>query len=282
MNQKVDSYLQNIFKTKNYNHLFLHGPPGSGKKTLIYKALGVTRLTEYSYEKINYKKWSRHYFFHSMDINKNKKHFVELIKDILDTNIEQDNGTQNIVILSSDHLQEFILNFLRRFLETSTETSRFIFINTSCRGPIQAIRSRCLFIRVPYPSKDTYRIFIKKECKKQGITYKEEYLETRNMNVLMDKLLLENIGAEYIDNIENFCIYVKENINDYLKIQLALRNIIKEGHLCQDIIKRLSLYFNDSESIKIIADHDHKMCLGYRELIHMESLLYSLHLSSND
>ena len=52
MNTKVQTYLTKIFNTTNYNHLFIHGPSGCGKKTLLYNSLGTKNLTEYNYEKL--------------------------------------------------------------------------------------------------------------------------------------------------------------------------------------------------------------------------------------
>ena len=276
MNTKVQTYLTKIFNTTNYNHLFIHGPTGCGKKTLLYKSLGAKHLTEYNYEKLEYKKWDCNYFIHASNINKYKKHFISIVKDITETNIG--GSLQHICILNSDNLHHQILYFLRRFLETSTETTRFIFVSSSCRGPISAIRSRCMFIRVPYPPINEYRTFIMKYCKKHCVKFEEHYLSIQNISVSIDIIFLASIGAEYIDNVKKFCLFAKENIKNNNEVSVELHTIIKEGYSCQDIIKQYSLLCNDSKSIQILAKYDHLMCIGYRELIHMEALFYKLSL----
>ena len=275
MNLHLQEYINNIIKSNNYDHFLIHGAHGSGKKTLFKTALHVKNLVNYKFEKFIYKKEGSNYFFDSYYINIYRHDFLIFIKEICSTDFDY---KKHIFITNSEFIQPQIYEFLRRFLEVNCENNKFFFICCSIRGPIEAIKSRCLFIRVPYPDIKEYEIFIKKECRKIGIKYKKQFLKERNIQKMLDILLLESIGAEYIDNIQIFCKNIIDNIDNYTKIQELVREIVKNGFDCREIMKTFADYICNQEVYKLVTEHDHKLAMGYRELIHMEALFYDIHL----
>jgi hypothetical protein len=62
---------------------------------------------------------------------------------------------------------------------------------------------------------------------------------------MLDILLLESIGAEYIDNIDN-----------YSKIQELVREIVKNGFDCREIMKTFADYACKQEVYKLVTEHD--------------------------
>ena len=272
---KLQEHLNSIIKSNNYNHLLVHGPHGSGKKTLLKTAINIKRLINYEYEKFIYKKEGANYFFDSYYINKYKHDFLNFIKELCSTDFDY---KKHIILTNSEFIQPYIYNFLRRFLEVNCENNKFIFVCSSIRGPIEAIKSRCLFIRVGYPDIKDYEVFTKKECTKIGILYKPHFLKERNIQKMLDILLLESIGAEYVDNIQIFCKNIMDNIDNYSKIQELVREIVKNGFDCREIMKTFADYAYKQEVYKLVTEHDHKLAMGYRELIHMEALFYDIHL----
>ena len=263
--------LNNIIKTNNYNHFLVHGPHGSGKKTLFKTALNIRSLTNYEYDKFIYKKEGTNYFFDSYYINKYKHDFIIFIKELCSTDFDY---KKHIFITNSELIQPQIYEFLRRFLEINCENNKFIFVCCSIRGSIEAIKSRTLFIRVGYPDIKEYEVFTKKECKKIGVQYRPQFLKERNIQKMLDILLLESIGAEYVDNIQIFCKNIMDNIDNYSKIQELVREIVKNGFDCREIMKTFADYACKQEVYKLVTEHDHKLAMGYRELIHMEALFY--------
>jgi len=275
MNKHLQEHLHKYINSQNYNHLLVHGPHGSGKKTLLKSALNIRTLINYEYDKFIYKKEGPNYFFDSYYINKYKHDFLIFIKELCSTDFDY---KKHIILTNSEFIQPQIYEFLRRFLEVNCENNKFIFVCSSIRGPIEAIKSRTLFIRVPYPDIKDYEIFIKKECKKIGVKYRPQFLKERNIGKMLDILLLESIGAEYIDNIQNFCKNILDNIDNYSKIQELVREIVKNGFDCREIMKTFADYACTQDIYKLVTEHDHKLAMGYRELIHMEALFYDIHL----
>ena len=275
MHRRLHDQLNNIFNSTNYNHILLHGPKGSGKKYLIRKTLKISSLNNLEYDKLLYKKQNSVYFFDSYYINKYKKHFITFIKEICESDFDY---KKHIIITNTELIQPHIFNFLRRFLEVNCENNKFIFICNSLRGSLEAIRSRCINLRVPYPSQEEYALFIKGFCKKSGVEYRTSFLKEKDIGKLQDIILLEHIGAEYVDNVQDFCSDIMENIKDYPKIQELVRNIIKNGFDSREVMKTFADYVYRQDVYRLVAEHDYKLALGYRELIHMESLFYQVHL----
>ena len=276
MHHQLQNYINNIIDKGNYNHFLVHGPKGSGKKTLFKNALNIKNLYNFNYEKLQYKKYSNNYFFDSYYINKYKQHFIKFIKEICNSNINE--FIKHIFITNCEFIQRQIYDFLRKFLETGYDTNCFIFICSSSQGAIETIKSHCLFIRVPYPSNEEYYTFINQQCKISGIPFKKSFMNEKNIQKLLDIILLENIGAEYIDNIQLFCENVLDNIKDYKKIQELVQNIVKNGYNSREVMKFFGNYMCDIRIYKLVTEYDHKLALGYRELLHMEALFYQIHL----
>jgi len=275
MHTDLHKYINNIINSKNYNHFIVHGPHGSGKKHLFKKALNIKKCYNYEQDKLQYKKCDSNYFFDSYYINKYKKGFIKFIKEICDSDFDY---KKHIFITNSEFVQSQILDFLRKFMEMNCEYNKFIFICCSIRGPIGAIHSRCLFIRVPFPSPEEYLIFAKQQCKIAGVKFNPLFLKDKNIQKLQDIILLESIGADYNDNIATFCEDIMINIDDYPKIQELVKEIVKNGFDCREIMKTFADHLCRQDVYKLVTEYDYKLALGYRELIHMEALFYNIHL----
>ena len=77
---------------------------------------------------------------------------------------------------------------------------------------------------------------------------------------------------------KNKKVYGIDNIDNYSKIQELVREIVKNGFDCREIMKTFADYACKQEVYKLVTEHDHKLAMGYRELIHMEALFYDIHL----
>jgi len=276
LHYKLQQYINKILNSKNHPHLLIYGPEGSGKKYLLKNALKINNFNNYSYEKLEYKKNKTNYLFDSYNINKYKSIFKEIIHDICKSVIQ--NNIIHIFITNSEQLHSQILNFLRKFLEFNFEICRFIFFTNTLVGQFQPIKSRCLFIRVPYPPIEEYKKFIHHQCKNISISYENTFLDERNIQKMLDILLLRSIKADFNDNIDIFCKNILDNINDHKKINILVHNIIKNGYDSREVMKKFALYVHKQEIYKIIAKYDHLLAMGYRELVHMEALFYNIHL----
>ena len=276
MNTITHTKLKKFLVNENHTHIFMHGPRGCGKKTLLYNVLNIKNTHNKLYNKFNYSNFENFFIFDSRDINKNKEDFIKFSKELVKSNI---NDLRNyIIIKDSPDLQEVVLNFLRRFMEFNYATTVFIFIANSCRGRISAILSRCLFLRIPYPTNQEYEHYIKNECEKRETPSKEYYLTIKNIGLLSDRILLDSLKIEYIDNLNTFIKGVPVDILDYDTFKPKLHAIIKQGYTCTDILLEYIKICNNPNIINIVSEYEHNMKLGFRELIHLEALFYRIHI----
>jgi len=277
MHDKNLGFLKKHFEHENYNNLLVFGPPGSGKKTLIEKSLNIKSTTNKSFNNLQYKQTSNHYFLHSDHINRHKKDFNNFINDIVSSNINMV-CHKNIIISNSHKIHNNIFISLQKFIETSMYTTRFIFITNSCSGIMKVLMSKCNFIRIPYETEINYKQFITEQCKLYNTPYNDDFLKYKNIGTLIDAILLDSLGETYIEPISQFCCEVNKNISNFTVVKNLLHAIIKMGFNPSIIMSEYARTCNDPNIIPIIADHEQKSCNGYRELIYLESLFYNIHI----
>jgi replication factor C small subunit len=188
--------LKGFTKEKTLPNLLLWGPKGSGKTSLVY-ALAQELFGDY--ENLMHiecsdfidqrKKWlkedKRFKFFYD-DQKSAITIFKEMIKEY--AALSPLNEPFKLLYLSNaDVLPEYLQQALRRVMERSSKTCRFIFSTTKSTGVIPAIRSRSLNLRfAPLDKSDALDRLIKSIAEKEGITITECGLQTLKENARGD------------------------------------------------------------------------------------------------
>ena len=81
-----------------------------------------------------------------------------------------------IIIEDADHLGSIRQAYLRRMMESEAHTSRFIFTARTPSRIIDALRSRCLLLRIPSTSSDDLGVVLKRIAHEEGAVLAEGLL----------------------------------------------------------------------------------------------------------
>jgi len=239
-----------ISRYSNFQHLIIHGPPGSGKDYIINKILqkffgkANIELKDIEYTLMGYSnlkikimiKQSKNHIIIEPNSNGFDKYLIqEIIQDYSKSNmlniIKQSKNFKIIIINKIDNLSYYAQASLRRTLEKYSDTCKFILVSEQLSKIIEPLRSRCIMIRVPLPNNIT---IINKLL---YINHKEKF------NISFEKI---NDIANMCDNKINIAVWLLEMYNDNINYDINWETLIDK------IINLLILSINNNNKIHLI------------------------------
>jgi replication factor C subunit 3/5 len=172
----------------NFQHLIVYGPSGCGKEYLVNKLLekiygkNSVELKEVEYTVSGYSntktkimiKQSKHHIIIEPNSNGFDKYLIqEIIQDYAKSellNILKHRKLFKVVVINKiDNLSYYAQASLRRTMEKYSNTCKFILISDQLSKIIEPLRSRCLMIRVPLPSREQILETLLHICQKENI-----------------------------------------------------------------------------------------------------------------
>ena len=304
-------------------NIIFYGPQGSGKLTIVLSFLakifsinGKLNMSIYNRNNYNYnfeyqEKDSitiniiKNYYYFEIDADdygyNDKKILYSFIADISNSIDISHKRYKIIIIKNADKLSLGSQYTIKRIIENKYQSIRLIFLVQNINLLDNAIKSRCLMIRIPGPTKEDMYNLLDEIAKKENINIKEnqkqQILNMSGLNV--SKLLLlcqySFLNNQYEIPIDRLDAFIKDFINEIKtlnstdieiirnKIYILLLhntdiqeiyNIITDGIIkdIQDlnIIKKIlkaSVYYNQNCQI------------GYRNIYHLECyIIYIINL----
>ena len=175
INQKqIINGLSNLIRNPyEIPHLLFAGPAGVGKTTA---ALCIARelLGEY---------WQRD----TLELNASDERGIKMVRERvkefaavmkLSTSNNDDDKPYRIIILDeADEMTSEAQTALRRIIEDSSKTTRFIIICNYLSQIIEPIQSRCVVFHFTKLAKEDVIDYLKMICEKEGVKYEEKALE---------------------------------------------------------------------------------------------------------
>ncbi len=298
INQKeIIQGLKNLLKKSNeLPHLLFTGPAGIGKTTT---ALCLAR-------EILGQNWKRDTLeLNASDergikmVRERVKEFASIMKLSLDS-IENEKPFKIIILDEADEMTSDAQTALRRIIEDSSKTTRFIFICNYLSHIIEPIQSRCVVFRFSKVSAEDIVAHLKTICKKEEVKYDENALykiyEHTNGDLRHSINILQassTNGYVNIKNVQNAIgISGKSKIGEIIKLALdskfndarikLLELLYVYGVSETDFLK----YANDEiykldivdpyEISSIIAEYDYRLSNGAHPEIQLAAFLAQL------
>lgn len=172
--KQIINGLSNLIKNPyEIPHLLFAGPAGVGKTTA---ALCIARelLGEY---------WQRD----TLELNASDERGIKMVRERvkefaavmkLSTSNNDDDKPYRIIILDeADEMTSEAQTALRRIIEDSSKTTRFIIICNYLSQIIEPIQSRCVVFHFTRLAKEDVIDYLKMICEKEGVKYEEKALE---------------------------------------------------------------------------------------------------------
>lgn len=308
----------NSYKYSNLPHLTFYGQEGSDKNFIvnkliekIYGAKG-SKLQEIEYiingysnqkTKVMIKQSNYHIVIEPNNNGFDKYLVQDIIQEYAKTqmlNISKDMKLFKIVIINTiDNLSYYAQTSLRRTMEKYANTCKFIFICNQLSKMIEPLKSRCLLVRIPSPTKEQIfntilhvsieeKIVLSIKNVKNIIDncdnninkaiwflelIKNNIFEFNNWKKLIDKII-ENILMEKTKNlnqiIENCREYIYTLFITNINLKLIMRDIMKK------LISKTTNIKLKHQIIDLTSEYEYRMNKGTRFITHIEAYILKI------
>jgi len=226
VNQKeIVESLKNLMKEPaEMPHLLFTGPAGVGKTTT---ALCMSR-------QLLGEDWKRD----TLELNASDERGIKMVRErvkefaavIKIRTTERDERKFRIIILDeADEMTSEAQTALRRIIEDSSETTRFVIICNYLSQIIEPIQSRCAIFRFKRIEKDTVEDHLKWLCKKEGIKYDDKGISQifdstngdlrHSINILQSASVMGSISVSNV--LASLGLTGKSKVNDIIKLAMS-------------------------------------------------------------
>jgi len=330
ISEVINELHNGTWRYSNFQHLIVYGKTGCGKESLVNNLLSkiygkkAVKLKDVEYTisgygntktKVNIKQSKYHIIIEPNSNGFDKYLIQEIIQDYakleLISILKYKKLFKVVVINKIDNLSYYAQASLRRTMEKYANKCKFIFICDQLSRVIEPIRSRCLLIRVPLPTKVQIMSTLLHICNKENIELEpKDYCNIidksqNKINLAIWLLEMKKYGIDYDDNWENVIDNIVSEItnvknynqNNLLKILTKIRSsfyILFITNINIHIIvrklmtkllktqKELKLKF---KIIEITSIFENRITQGTRHIIHLEAyiirLIYLLYKHKN-
>lgn len=300
----------------NLPNLLVYGQPGNGKKSLVNLLLkriyGNCKMTVVPYSITGYgsniRKVDIEQSLYHIEINPTgtglDKYLVqEVVKKYASTQALNFNKTRSFQIVwihDIHNLSHYAQAALRCTMEKYSRVCKFILTGTQLTNILSPIKSRCLKIRLPSPTKlDILKVLMDISYKEDNYLTAKEYndiIEVSNFNIkdAIWALDFKYHGVEMekpwkiflngIINILKSIITKKFEKRHVDEIRVILYKVFKTNIDGHEIIKELldliliefKSYKLDYEIINICTQFNFALAKGKRSIIHIEAFIYRI------
>lgn len=311
---KIFDQLKNI-KIDELLNLIVYGLPSTGKTTKIYAFLAsildkrVYDLKNIIYEEdrkvVTYKASIYHIEIDPINLGSNERFFMQtFLKPYAETKNIGLNIPKIILIKNANLLSKQTQLSLRKNIESTSLTAKFIFEVSNLSNFSHALLSRCMLIKVPVPKIEEIKLCLLNysKRKKHNIdidAINELIIESNKIDATMNLKKIFGYYRYYLSTKKkfNFLYYHKfEEILDFInskKISFStlqkIRDIVNEIYINLVPMKELLLYLfyklleinkNDNDTLykilEITVKCDVNLSKGNKDCLHLESYIISL------
>jgi replication factor C subunit 3/5 len=307
--------LKVMSKDESVPHIIFYGPEGSGKKMIIKMFLELlydtdinnVLNTEYTVigsgnkpNKITVKQSNYHIVIEPNNNNFDRYLIQDIVKEYAKKPpfnfFKTKRAFKTVLINSIDNMSYYAQTSLRRTMEIYSGTCRFIMWCHTLSRVIDPLKSRCICLKVPSPSRSeliryTY-VMAMKEKIKISLEEMNDLLDDANGNIKKVIWFLELVKAgysrktDYESEIEELVVYIlKMDLNNIQDIRKIFYNIMITNITGTKILIDLIDVLCKSPKVPIRAKYyiresaariEHNLIRGRRDIIHLDAFVISV------
>ncbi len=295
-NYKEAYKIYKLLLNKDHTNIFIYGDRNIDKTKFIKEILTdffkIKNKNTIVNESINYEYNDYYYYFNVKGVKYDiKNSFINTIKPIV-SSFNYYTGLSNYVIFDNfDYINPIIENQLKVIIEKSSTTSKFILITSNFTKHLEAIKSRCINIRLPSLNIYDKEIIIKDFMKSKKISCDiDKYLYQYDIETIKKKLLV-NYKDPYDIFLDKIILLMvsklSKNITEIKDLSYNFKNSVLDINI---LLKRIINYYlqqkiNSKKKIKIvqtISEFNYLMVNCYKDIIYIEYLLIDLYNILNE
>ncbi|KAK9155025.1 hypothetical protein Sjap_002505 [Stephania japonica] len=314
--------LKNLVTEQDCPHLLFYGPTGSGKKTLIMAVLRQMFGASAEKVKVENKVWkvdagsrkidlelttlssNNHVEINPSDAGFQDRYVVqEIIKEMAKNRPVDARGKKcyKVLVLNEvDKLSREAQHSLRRTMEKYSASCRLILCCNSSSKVTEAVRSRCLNLRINSPTEEQIVRVLEFIGKKEGLQlppgFATRIAVQSNRSLRRAILSFETCRVQQYPFTSNQAIppmdweqYITEIASDIMQEQSPKRLFLVRGkfyellincippviilkRLVSELLKKLDAELKH-EVCHWAAYYEHRMCLGQKAIFHIEAFV---------
>ncbi len=312
-NIRYHKTISNILKNINPNnipHMLIYGPPGSGKKSILYSFLGygkkvkISKKIKTSSKEIPFTMyWTNTYV--EFDVKEMGMYGKFIIRDIIQqfagTRQIVDNKKHKIVILHHVEMltveSQYILN---KIIETNMINCKFILISNTLGNIITPLRSCCLPLRINALSNEQITEYLTELVNKSKKNISDDQIKKivkiSNRNCKVAILQLETyslirshkitLNQAKLDNIVKLILKKRITLNVINKVTTFLYEFIMDNNISSNYIL-LQIYYGILEKIdddfekkkkltEIASKYDYRLLKGSKDIMHVQAFIFDI------
>ncbi len=307
------------WRYSNLQHLVVYGPKGCGKEYIVENFLKKiygnieTNDIEYTitgYSNTKEKVMIKQSKYHILIEPNNNGFDKYLIQEIIQEYAKAENLSifkykklfKIVVINKIDNLSYSAQASLRRTMEKYADICKFIFICDQLSKVIEPLRSRCLLIRVPLPTKDQIIESLLQISVRENINISvDEYnkildrcdyqvnnaiwmLESKRFGVENDNSWIDiikqmvnlffDINSIDNNNLSNFLKKIREYFYILFITNLDIKKIL--NHFMIEFTNKVDNLILKYDVINIVSEYEVRICEGTRYIVHIEAMMIKL------